>query len=386
MSVYQRLTAEINLDAIKNNITKIREKIGDKIKMICVVKADAYGHGAVEVAKTMAENGVDMFAVAFVDEAIELRKNGIEAPILILGYTPETRIGDVVDFDITQTVYTKEMADSLNEAAKNKGKTAKVHIKVDTGMGRLGFRGSDGDFEDIKYISSLRNIELEGIFTHFSTADEADKAFTYEQAEKFKGVIERLKGENIYFEVIHASNSAGIMEFDEFGFTAVRPGIIQYGLYPSDEVLKDNLEIVPAMSLKSHISFIKEVDSKTPIGYGRAYYTEEKSVIATVPVGYADGYLRSMKDGGRVIINGKFAYIVGRVCMDQFMVDVTDIPDVKIGDEVVLMGEKDGLKITADDIADIMDTINYEVVCLVSRRVPRVYIENGKEVKTVSYI
>lgn len=384
MEQYQRLTAVVDLTAIKNNIKSIRKKIGSGIKMICVIKADAYGHGAVESAKAMAEAGADMFAVAFIDEAIELRKNGIDKPILILGYTSSSRMEDVVNFDVCQTIYSRQIAEELNEAAKRNGKIAKGHIKLDTGMGRIGFRGEIDDIEDIKYISKLENICLEGIFTHFATADEADKSFTYEQAKRFKETLDKLEKDGISFDIIHCSNSAGIMEFDELMFTAVRPGIIQYGLYPSDEVCRDKLEITPAMSLKSHISFIKTVEEGTPIGYGRAYFAPSKRVIATVPVGYADGYLRSMKNG-RVIINGKYAPITGRVCMDQFMVDVTDI-DAKVGDEVVIMGKQGELEVSADEIASVMGTINYEVICLISRRVPRIYFENGIKVKTVSYI
>lgn len=386
MSDFYRITAEIDLDAVRTNIENIRKKTGDNIKMICVVKADAYGHGAVEISKTVIESGADMLAVAVVDEAIELRKSGIDVPILILGYTASSRMKDVVSYSLTQTVYTFDMAEELSRAAEEAGQIAKIHIKIDTGMGRIGFRCTGEDTDTIKKIVSLPSIEAEGIFTHFSTADEADKAFTYLQAERFKTVIEALKKDGIEFDMIHGANSAGIMDFDDMLFTAVRPGIIQYGLYPSADVKKADLTLKPVMSIKSHISFIKTVSEGTPIGYGRTYRAPSERVIATIPVGYADGYLRSMKNGGRVIINGAYAPITGRVCMDQFMVDATDIKDIKIGDEVIIMGEKDGIQITADEIAGIMDTINYEVVCLVSRRVPRVYMENGKEVKTVSYI
>jgi len=386
LSDFYRLTAEIDLDAVKMNIENIRKKTGDKIKMICVVKADAYGHGAVEISKTVIESGADMLAVAGIDEAIELRRNGINVPILILGYTSPSRMKDVVSYCLTQTVYTLNMAEELSKAAKEAGKKAKLHIKVDTGMGRIGFRDTNEDIAAIRRIADLPSIDAEGIFTHFSTADEADKTFTYLQAKRFKAMVDTLKKDGIEFEIIHGANSAGIMDFDDMLFTAVRPGIIQYGLYPSDEVKKDNLSLKPVMSLKSHISFIKTVSEGTPIGYGRTYTAPEERIIATIPVGYADGYLRSMKNGGRVIINGAYAPVTGRICMDQFMVDVTGIKNINIGDEVILMGEKDGLEITADEIARIMDTINYEVVCLVSRRVPRVYIENGKEIRTVSYI
>lgn len=383
---YQRLTAEINLDAVKYNLKNIRRKIGDGIKMICVIKADAYGHGAADMAETMVESGADMFAVAFIDEAIALRKSGVDVPILILGFTPENRVKDVIKYDITQTVFTRELAECLDREAETFGKKVNVHIKIDTGMGRIGFRGNEKDIKDIKFIAGLKNINTEGVFTHFSTADESDKEFTSVQAERFRTVIERLKNEGIEFSIIHCANSAGIMDFDDLTFNAVRPGIIQYGLYPSDDVKKDSLDLMPVMALKSHISFIKEVDKGTPIGYGRTYVAPERRVIATIPVGYADGYLRAMKNGGRVIINGKYAPITGRICMDQFMVDITEIDNTKIGDEVIIMGKKDGLEITADEIASIMGTINYEVVCLVSRRVPRVYMENGSVVKEVSYL
>ena len=385
MTNEKRAEAVIDLDALRHNIRSIREKIGGG-KMICVVKADAYGHGAVECAKVMDESGADGFAVAVIDEAIELRNAGITKPILILGYTPKERMDDIVKYGITQTVYTKEMGEELSAAAVKAGKMAKAHIKLDTGMGRIGFRGNKQDIEDIKYIAGLKNVYVEGVFTHFSTADESDKAFTEIQLIRFKNIINELKKEGVEFDIIHCANSAGVMDFSDRFFNTVRPGIIQYGLYPSDYVDKESIDICPVMSLKSCISFIKTVNKGDTIGYGRTYSAPEERVIATIPVGYADGYLRSMQHGGRVIINGYYAPVVGRICMDQFMVDVTDIKDAKIGDEVTIMGKSGGLEITADEIADIMGTINYEVVCLVSRRVPRVYVEGGRELKEVRYI
>lgn len=381
----KRVEAIIDLDALKYNMKNIKNKIGSA-SMICVVKADAYGHGAKETANIMDKAGADGFAVAVIDEAIELRDAGITKPILILGYTPCGRMADVVKYDITQTVYTREMGEELSMEAVKAGKTAKVHIKLDTGMGRIGFRGSSKDIEDIKYIAELKNIYAEGVFTHFSTADESDKAFTEVQLERFKNILVSLKKGGVVFDIIHCANSAGIMDFSDRFFNTVRPGIIQYGLYPSDYVDKKAMDIRPVMSIKSCISFIKEIKKGDTVGYGRTYTALEDRVIATIPVGYADGYLRSMQKGGRVIINGSYAPVVGRVCMDQFMVDVTEVKNASIGDEVIIMGSDGKLSVTADEIARIMGTINYEVVCLVSRRVPRVYIENGKVVNTVSYI
>ncbi len=386
MTDYQRVTAEIDLDAVAYNIKNIRKKVKKETMIMGVVKADAYGHGAVEVSKVLLYNGADWLGVAMIDEAVQLRKNNIMVPILILGYTPEAEIEDVVRYDIIQTVFSYEMAKMVSDAAVKLGKTAKIHIKVDTGMGRIGFIPEENIGDEVLKISKLPNIEINGIFTHFSTSDEKDKTFTKLQYDRFKYAIDEIEKKGIKLAVKHCANSAAIMDFDDLGFNMVRAGIILYGMYTSDEVIKENLSLKPVMSIKTHISYVKKVGKNIPVSYGRTYYTDKESVIATVPVGYADGYIRKMQNGGRVIVNGHYANIVGRVCMDQFMIDITDVPDVSSGDEVILMGSDGKLSITAEEIANVLDTINYEVVCMIGKRVPREYIKNNEIIKTVKFI
>ena len=386
MTDYQRVTAEIDLDAVAYNIKNIRKKVKKETMIMGVVKADAYGHGAVEVSKVLLYNGADWLGVAMIDEAVQLRKNNIMVPILILGYTPEAEIEDVVRYDIIQTVFSYEMAKMVSDAAVKLGKTAKIHIKVDTGMGRIGFIPEESIGDEVLKISKLPNIEINGIFTHFSTSDEKDKTFTKLQYDRFKYAIDEIEKKGINLAIKHCANSAAIMDFDDLGFNMVRAGIILYGMYPSDDVMKENLSLRPVMSIKTHISYVKKVGKNIPVSYGRTYYTDKESVIATVPVGYADGYIRKMQNGGRVIVNGHYANIVGRVCMDQFMIDITDIPNVSSGDEVILMGSDGKLSITAEEIANVLDTINYEVVCMIGKRVPREYIKNNEIIKTVKFI
>lgn len=386
MTDYQRVTAEIDLDAVAYNIKNIRKKVKKETMIMGVVKADAYGHGAVEVSKVLLYNGANWLGVAMIDEAVQLRKNNIMVPMLILGYTPEAEIEDVVRYDIIQTVFSYEMAKMVSDAAVKLGKTAKIHIKVDTGMGRIGFIPEENIGDEVLKISKLPNIEINGIFTHFSTSDEKDKTFTKLQYDRFKYAIDEIEKKGIKLAVKHCANSAAIMDFDDLGFNMVRAGIILYGMYPSDEVIKENLSLKPVMSIKTHISYVKKVGKNIPVSYGRTYYTDKESVIATVPVGYADGYIRKMQNGGRVIVNGHYANIVGRVCMDQFMIDITDVPDVSSGDEVILMGSDGKLSITAEEIAHVLDTINYEVVCMIGKRVPREYIKNNEIIKTVKFI
>ena len=386
MIEYQRVIAEIDLDAVAYNMKNIRALTPPNVKIMGIVKADAYGHGAVEVSKVLLYHGADCLGVAMLDEGIQLRKNNIFVPILSLGYTPSLKLEDAVKYDITQTVFSYDMAAELSQAAVRLGKKAKVHIKIDTGMGRIGFSHTLQDIEEILKIGQLKNIECEGIYTHFSTADEEDKSFTNLQRARFCQVLSALEQRGMTVPVVHAANSGAIMDFDNLFFNMVRAGIIQYGLYPSSQVDKAKLDLKPAMSLKTHISFVKDVEAGEPIGYGRKFITNKKSRIATIPVGYADGFLRAMSKGGRVLVNGAYAPVVGNICMDQFMVDITGIDAVKIGDEVVLLGRQGTKEITADEIAEVMDTINYEVVCLIGKRVPREYIKNNAVLRTINYI
>lgn len=386
MTDEERVLAIVDLDAIASNIKNIRAKVDKNSGIIGIIKADAYGHGSVETAKVLLDNGADWLAVAVVDEGLNLRKNGITAPILLLGYTPELRLNDVINNGFIQTVYSYDTAKKLSEAASALGKKAVIHIKIDTGMGRIGYRVNEESADEIVKISKLPNIDVNGMFTHFSTADEADKAYTLEQYNKFVKMNDMLEERGLHIPIKHAANSAAIMDFDNMMFNMVRPGIILYGAYPSDEVKKENLSLSPAMSIKTHVSYVKDVNEGDSISYGRKYTAPSKRRIATIPVGYADGFIRAYSNGGKVLVRGEYAPIVGRICMDQFMVDVTDIDGVEVNDEVVLMGRQGDKEITADFIASVLDTINYEVFCTLSKRVPRQYIQNGKIVKTIKYV
>ena len=386
MTDEERVLAIVDLDAIASNIKNIRAKVDKNSGIIGIIKADAYGHGSVETAKVLLDNGADWLAVAVVDEGLNLRKNGITAPILLLGYTPELRLNDVINNGFIQTVYSYDTAKKLSDAASALGKKAVIHIKIDTGMGRIGYRVNEESADEIVKISKLPNIDVNGMFTHFSTADEADKSYTLEQYNKFVKMNDMLEERGLHIPIKHAANSAAIMDFDNMMFNMVRPGIILYGAYPSDEVKKENLSLSPAMSIKTHVSYVKDVNEGDSISYGRKYTAPSKRRIATIPVGYADGFIRAYSNGGKVLVRGEYAPIVGRICMDQFMVDVTDIDGVEVNDEVVLMGKQGDKEITADFIASVLDTINYEVFCTLSKRVPRQYIQNGKIVKTIKYV
>lgn len=386
MTEEERIIAYIDLDAVKYNISNIRAKTDKNAGIIGVVKADAYGHGAFEAAEILLENGADWLAVAMIDEAVNLREKGIDAPILILGYTPSSRFEDVINYNIIQAVYDYNEALALSKEAERLNKKAVVHIKIDTGMGRIGYRVNEESADEIVKISELPLIEVNGMFTHFSTADETDKTYTLEQKNKFILMDDMLSKRGLDIPVKHAYNSAAIIDFDGPMFDMVRPGIILYGSYPSDEVNKNNLSIKPVMSIKSHISYVKTINAGDSVGYGRTYKAELTRKIATIPVGYADGIIRAYAKGGYVLINGKKAPIVGRICMDQFMVDVTDVGEVNINDEAVLLGKQGEEVITAEEIASVLNSISYEFFCTLSKRIPRVYVKDGKEIKTVKYV
>lgn len=377
--------AEIDLNKIENNMKRIKELAGDR-EVIAVVKADAYGHGATSVAPVLLENGASKLAVAVIAEGIELRDAGIKEPIMILGYTPLELGEDLINYDIEQTVYNLEYAKELSNIAKRLGKKAKIHIALDTGMGRIGFLPNEESFKDVVEICNLDGLDVCGIFTHFSTADEEDKTYTYEQFNKIKEFNDKLKEVGIDIKLKHASNSGAIIDLPETYLDGVRAGIILYGYYPSNEVNKDRLKLEPALTLKTRVSHVKTLDKDMYISYGRTFKTERKSVIATLPIGYADGYLRLLSGKAKVIINGKFANVVGRICMDQCMIDVTDIGDVKVSDEVILLGEDGDLKFNADDMAEAMGTINYEVLCMIRHRIPRIYIKDNEIVEVKNYL
>jgi alanine racemase len=377
--------AEIDLDKLAHNMREIR-RVSKSEHIIAVVKADGYGHGAVDVAPVLLENGADILAVAVVTEAVELRRSGIECPIIVLGFTPPNLINDLLTYDIEQAVYSYELAKELSKAAQKENKIAKIHIVVDTGMARIGYIPNDYSVEEICNICKLPNISAVGMFSHFSSADEKDKTYTYMQLKKYNDFCEKLKAKNVNIKMRHTANSAAIIDLPETHFEAVRPGIIIYGYYPSEEVNRENIDLKPVMTLKANVVHIKTLPAGECVGYGRRHKTERESVIATLPVGYADGYTRLLFQKAKVIINGKFAPVIGSICMDQCMVDVTGIEGVNIGDEVILIGEDESNKFTADIVAGLIGTISYEVVCMVSKRVPRVYIKDGKVLNVRNYV
>lgn len=377
--------AEIDLDAIKYNIDSIKRRVDTK-ELIAVVKADAYGHGALDVSKTLVENGATKLAVAVITEAMELRHGNINTPIMILGYTPLEFAADLINYDIEQTIFDLEYAKKLSEIALNLGKKAKVHVALDTGMGRIGFLINDNSLNEILKISSLKGLEVVGIFTHFATADESDKNYSNKQYKKFTDFNEKLISKGVNILLKHVSNSGAIIDMPNTYLDGVRAGIVLYGYYPSEDVLKQNLDLKKAISIKTQVAHVKILDKNEYVSYGRKFKTERKSIIATLPIGYADGYSRALTGKAKVIINGKFAPVVGTICMDQCMIDVTDIGDVHVGDEVIVLGKDKDLKFDADDMAKAMGTINYEVLCMIKQRIPRVYIEDGKVKSIRNYI
>ncbi len=365
---------EIDLDAIRENTINIKKLCGEKTGIMGIVKADGYGHGSIQVSKILIEEGVRYLGVSSLDEGIVLRKSGIDHPILILGYTPEEQLEDTIEWNINQTIYDLDTAKILAEEGKERNRKVKIHIKIDTGMGRLGFRGRENIINSIVEINKLASLEIEGLYTHYSVADQKDKAYTSDQLNQFLDICKTLEKLNIHIPLKHTANSAAVIDMEDTYFNLIRPGIILYGLYPSNEVIKDNLLLKPAMAFKTKIANVKRVEKDSSISYGRKYITSEEKLIATLPVGYADGYPRMLSGRVHVLIHGVKASIVGSICMDQCMVDISDIPNAKVGDEVILFGP--GLP--AEELAEKIGTINYEIICMVSKRVPRVYIQNNK--------
>lgn len=382
----KRTWAEVDLDAIAHNIKEIRKITNPASKIMAVVKADAYGHGFLEVAKTLLENGADRLAVAVLQEGKQLRSRGVNVPILILGASGEESIEDLINFDITPSVFTYEFAKELSYAAERKEKVTKIHIKIDTGMSRIGFlagEDNEGIVDEILKISRLPYIEIEGIFSHFATSDEADKSYTILQYNRFMDVCNKLEEKGLHIPIKHICNSAGIMMYPEMHLDMVRPGVILYGMYPSDEVDKSRLDLIPAMTLKSTVTHVKEVEEGRGVSYGKEFITNKKMKIATVPIGYADGYLRKLAKEGKMIVNGEKVAIIGRICMDQCMIDVTNVHTIDKGDEVIIFGREG---VTIDDLAMWLETINYEVSCVIGKRIPRIYTKNGKAVKVLNYL
>ena len=367
-----RTWCEVDLRAIRQNMINIRKKAGQGPKVMAVIKADGYGHGAAEIGQYIYDEA-DYFGVATIEEAVELREAGIDKPILVLGYTSPSLYGQNLKYDVEQTVYTMEAAEKMSEEAVKSGRTARIHIALDTGMTRIGVSPDEKGLAFVQAVQRLPGISVVGLFSHLSCADMADKTYTREQLARFDFFVELLEKNHISIPVKHVCNSAGIMEFDDHRYDMVRAGIILYGLYPSEEVRKEALELAPAMEWKTHVVNIMEPEMNRGISYGATYVTDHPCRIATISIGYADGYPRSLSNKGWVLIHGKKAPIVGRVCMDQTMVDITDIPDVKMEDVVTLIGRDGEERISVEDMADLSGSFNYEFVCDVGQRVKRVY-------------
>ncbi|NPV90982.1 MAG: alanine racemase [Firmicutes bacterium] len=364
---------EIDLSAIAHNTRELRRAARPTARLMSVVKANAYGHGAAEVSRVSLANGADWLAVATLDEALELRGQGFHCPILILGYTPEERAAEVVQGDVRATVFSPELPLALSQAAVRLGKTARVHVKIDSGMVRIGLSPGPETVEAVRRISRLPGLEVEGFFTHLAAADSRDKSFSLEQLRRFDQACAELREEGVEVKLRHAANSAGIIDLPESHYELVRAGISLYGYYPSDEVDCRSVELRPAMSLKARIIQISEVPEATSVSYGRTYFTPRPSRIATLPLGYADGYPRLLSNRAEVLVRGQRAPVVGRVCMDQLMVDVGHLPEVELGDEVVLLGEQSGQRISAEEFGGWAETINYEIVTRMSTRLERIF-------------
>lgn len=385
MNKYYRVEADIDLDAIRMNIMTMKSLIPKDKKLLAVIKANAYGHGAVEIANALGDLS-DYYGVACLDEAIELRNAGVRKPILILGMTDESLFEQLIDMEITQTIFTLEQALVMSAMAVRKAKTAKIHIKLDTGMNRIGFPCNEESIQAIVEITKLQNLNVEGIFTHYYKADCIDKTSAMGQLAKYTDMISRLQKLGVSFEIRHISNSAGIMEMPNEMYDMVRSGISTYGLYPSEEMDKEACILHPAMTFKSHIVHVKSVPAGETVGYGGTYTLPCEKKIATVGVGYADGYPRALSNQGRMLLHGQYVPIVGRVCMDQTMIDVSGIADVAVGDEVVLFGKQGENFISVEEIAEMSASFNYETVCDVNRRVPRIFYREGLVVGTKNYL
>lgn len=379
--------AQIDLDAAAHNMRQIRKHVGPDVKIAAVVKANAYGHGSVELAKTFAENGADCFAVSSLDEAVELRRYAhIDKEIFILGHTDARRTEELLTYDIEPAVFNLKNAEFFSQEAQRLGKTLRVHIAVDTGMSRVGFQVNEFSVSEIKAIAALPNIEIRGMFTHFAVSDIKDKTFTREQYGHFRWMCKRMEEEGIHIALRHCCNSAAVLELPEYYCDMVRPGIIMYGCEPSPDVDIKPYDLRPVMSLRCCIAHVKLIDAGATVSYGRHYTAPSRRKIATLPVGYADGYSRILSGKVDVLYHGHRVPQVGAICMDQCMIDVSGEANVHAGDEVVLFGRQDDSFIPIEEIAAVCGTINYEIMCNISRRVPRVYMKNGKVVGREEYL
>ncbi len=383
----KRTWAEIDLDALAHNMREIRRITNPHAMIMAVIKADAYGHGVGECASTLLENGADRFAVATMDEAIELKRKFEDVPVMILGSGMERNAAEYVENGIIPGVYTYEFAKTLSDAALRLKKPVKIHIKLDTGMSRIGFVVTDGDnsaiIDEIKRISELPMLEVEGIFSHFATSDEYDGEYTRLQFKRFMSICCELEKRGVKIPIKHICNSAGIMMYPEYHLDMVRPGIVMYGMYPSNEVDKSRLDLKYVMSLKAVVTYVKEIEPGRGVSYGKEYIADGRVKLATIPIGYADGYTRLLAKKAMIAINGERFPVTGRICMDQCMINVTSGNNIKRGDEALIFGNG---AVTVDDVAQWLGTINYEITCMLSRRIPRVYKKGGRTAAVLDYL
>lgn len=388
----KRTWATVNVDNIKHNFREIKNKLNPKTKLLCVLKADAYGHGAEFLVREYEKLGADFFGVSNLDEAMQLRKSGAKKPILIFGYTPSECADILADNNISQSVFSIEYAKKLQAQCKNKGVKIRAHLKIDTGMSRIGFFAQNAEsmrqsVNEILEINNMPEIEIEGIFTHFSVADDTanNRDYTLKQIDNFKRIIDDLESKGLRIPIKHCCNSGGMINFPEMQLDMVRAGVILYGLYPSEEII-GKIDLKSAMSLKTVVSQVKTIPKGTSVSYGRTFISDKDIKVASVAIGYADGYSIKFSNKSEMLVHGKRAKILGRVCMDQLMLDVSDIENVREGDVVTVFGGDGENYISVDELAKNIGTINYEIICLIGKRVPRVYLENGQFVGSVSYI
>ncbi len=384
MRPYTRVYAAVDLDAVEKNMEAMKAGLTEGTAIMGIVKTDGYGHGAVPVAKAI-DSYVSAYGVATIDEAINLRKHGITKPVLILGVTHESHNEELIRYEIRSAVFQKKQALALSQTAVSMGRPALIHLALDTGMSRIGMKAHEASADLAMEISRLPGIVVEGIFTHFARADETDKTSAGKQLKEYLDFVKLLESRGLQIPIKHISNSAGIIDMKEANCDMVRAGISIYGLYPSDEVDKKNIRLHPAMELKSCITCIRTIEPGTAVSYGGTFVAVRPTVVATVPVGYGDGYPRSLSGKGRVLIRGKSAPILGRVCMDQMMVDITEIPEAEEDDEVTLMGRDGSEEITAEELARLGEGFHYEIICCIGKRIPRVYIKNGKQAGKKDY-
>ncbi|MNM59635.1 Alanine racemase [compost metagenome] len=384
---YRPTAAEIDLDALRANYESFRRHLPADVKLMVCVKGNAYGHGAVDVTRELETLGVDYVSVAFLDEAIQLRQAGIALPILVLGYTPPEAIPAAWEYDVTITLFTPEVLEAVAKLPEGDSRKLKVHIKIDSGMGRLGLLPAQAP-NFIKQVCQVRQADVEGMFTHFARADEADKGYTLEQYRRFMSVTEALRENKIHIPIIHTGNSATAIDTPELSPNMLRVGVSIYGFYPSTAVNRQEVKLQPVMTLKTQVVYVKSLPEGWGISYGTHYRTDSGEYIATLPIGYADGYSRLLSGKAEVLIRGRRVPVVGTICMDQCMVSLKSFADeaeqIKAGEEVVLIGRQAGVSVSADELASLMGTIHYELVCMLANRVPRIYIRQGSAPKLVN--